>query len=82
MIDNKTINCVTLPMLKAYPVSSLVRSKLYTKQSKWLLIPNTQKCSSSDLSQNCLQNCDQSINMALVNGGYFHYTNMKLLVRF
>ena len=33
-------------------------------------------CSLSDLSQKLL-NFDQSMNMALVNGGYFHYTNMN-----
>ena len=28
MIDNKTINCITLPVHKAYPVSSVARSDI------------------------------------------------------
>ena len=49
--DNKTINCITLPLHKGYPVSSAARSNLEAHQSKWLLIPMSQKCSLSDLSQ-------------------------------
>ena len=59
-------------MYKAYPVFSEVRSYLYAQQSKWLLIPNLLKCSLSDLSQKSLAKFDPSMNMALVNGGYFH----------
>ena len=40
-----------MPLYKAYPVSSVARSNLQALQSKWLLIPNSQKCSLSDLSQ-------------------------------
>ena len=29
------------------------------------------------LFKNCSQNCDLSINMSLVNGGFLHYTDMK-----
>ena len=29
------------------------------------------------LFKNCLQNCDLSINMALLNGGFLHYTDMQ-----
>ena len=29
------------------------------------------------LLKNCLQNFDLTINMALVNGGFLHYTDMK-----
>ena len=41
-------------MYRAYPVSLVVRSNLYAQQSKLLLIPNSQKCSLSDLSQKSL----------------------------
>ena len=34
MCDSKTINCKTLPLNKAYPVSSEARSNLYAQQSK------------------------------------------------
>ena len=37
----------------------------------------SQGCSMGDPFQNCLQNFDLSINMALVNGGFLHYTDMK-----
>ena len=51
MIDNKTINCITLQLHKAYPVSSVAISNLKPQQSKWLLIPISQKCSLSDSCQ-------------------------------
>ena len=54
MIDNKTINCITLPLYIAYPICSVARSNLEAQQSKWLLIPISQKCSLSDLSQKLL----------------------------
>ena len=37
----------------------------------------SQECSLGDPFQKCLQNFDLSINMALVNGGFLHYTDMK-----
>ena len=54
MIDNKTINCITLPLHKAYPVCTVARSNLEAQKSKWLLIPISQKCSFNDLSQKLL----------------------------
>ena len=33
------------------------------------------------LFKNCLQNFDRSINMALVNGGFLHYTDMKKFLK-
>ena len=33
------------------------------------------------LSKNYLQNFDPSINMALVNGGFLHYTDMKKFLK-
>ena len=35
------------------------------------------KCTLPDPFQNCLGNFDWQINMALVNGGYLHCTDMK-----
>ena len=37
----------------------------------------SQECFLGDPFQNCWQNFDLSINMALVNGGFLHYTDMK-----
>ena len=37
----------------------------------------SQECSLGDPFQNCSQNFDPSINMALVNGGFLHYTDIK-----
>ena len=37
----------------------------------------SQECSLSNPFQNLLQNFDPSINMALVNGGYLHYMEIK-----
>ena len=59
-IDNKTINCISLPLHKAYPVSSVARSNLLAQQSKWLLISNSQKCSFSDL---CLKKSEILIRL-------------------
>ena len=64
MIDNKTINCITLPLHKTYPVSSVARSNLKVEQSKCLLIPISQKCYLNDLSRKLLAHFDPSINMA------------------
>ena len=36
-----------------------------------------QNCSLDDPRQKCLQNFDPSINMAVVNGGFLHYTDIK-----
>ena len=41
-------------MHKPYSFSSEARSNLQAQQSKWLLIPNSQKCLLSDLSQKSL----------------------------
>ena len=41
-------------MYKAYPVSSVTRSNLSAQPSQWLQIPNSEKCSLSDLSQKSL----------------------------
>ena len=40
--------------MNAYSFSSEVRSNLQAQQSKWLLIPISEKCSLSDLSQKSL----------------------------
>ena len=37
----------------------------------------SQECSLGDPFKNCSQNFDLSINMALVNGGFLHSTDMK-----
>ena len=48
----------------------------------------SQECTLGDPFKNCWRNFDPSINMALVNGGFLHYMDMKkflknlLLVRF
>ena len=41
----------------------------------------SQECSLCDPFKNCLQNFDPSINMALVNGGFLHYTDMKKFLK-
>ena len=41
----------------------------------------SQECSLGDPFQNCLQNFDPSINMALVNGGFSHYRDMKKFLK-
>ena len=33
------------------------------------------------LFKNCSQNFDPSLNMALVNGGFLHYTDMKKFLK-
>ena len=42
---------------------------------------NSQECSLGDPFQKCSQNFDLSINMALVNGGFLHYTDMKKFLK-
>ena len=37
----------------------------------------SQQCALGDPLKNCLQNFDLSINLALVNGGFLHDTDMK-----
>ena len=39
------------------------------------------ECSLGDHLQKCLQNFDLSINMALVNGGFLHYTDMEKFLK-
>ena len=51
-MTDKTVTCITLPLLKLYSVSSVANSNLYAQQSTWLLITMSQKCSLSELSQN------------------------------
>ena len=41
----------------------------------------SQECSLGDLFKNCLRNFDLSINMALVNGGFLHYMDMKKFLK-
>ena len=41
----------------------------------------SQECSLGDPFQKCLQIFDLSINMALVNGGFLHYTDMKKFLK-
>ena len=39
----------------------------------------SQKCSFVTLFKTVLRNFDSSINVAVVNGGYLRYTDMKIL---
>ena len=39
------------------------------------------ECSLGDPFQKCSQNFDLSINMALVNGGFLHYMDMKKFLK-
>ena len=41
----------------------------------------SQECSLGDPFQKCSQNFDLSINMALVNGGFLHYRDMKKFLK-
>ena len=41
----------------------------------------SQECSVGDLFKNWSQNFDPSINMALVNGGFLHYRDMKKFLK-
>ena len=41
----------------------------------------SQEYSLSDPFKNCLQNFDLSINMALVNGSFLHYMDMKKFLK-
>ena len=41
----------------------------------------SQECSLGDHFQTCSQNFDMSINMALVNGGFLHYMDMKKFLK-
>ena len=41
----------------------------------------SQECSFGDPFQECSRNVDPSINMALVNGGFLHYTDMKKFLK-
>ena len=41
----------------------------------------SQECSLGDPFQKLLQNFDLSINMALVNGGFLHYMDMKKFLK-
>ena len=53
------------------------KNLLWNRRSDFEII--LQECSLYDPFQNCSQNFDLSINMALVNGGFLHYTDMKFL---
>ena len=64
---------------------------LYTYMKKFLknlLLRNwsdfetiSQECSLGDLFQKCSWNFDPSINMALVNWGFLHYTHVKKFLK-
>ena len=41
----------------------------------------SQECSLGDPFKNCSRNFDPSINMALVNGGFLHYRDMKKFLK-
>ena len=41
----------------------------------------SQECSLCDPFQKCSQNFDPSINMAVVNGGFLHHTDMKKVIK-
>ena len=41
---------------------------------------NSQECPLGDPFQNFSSNFDPSINMALVNGGYLHYTDIFMVL--
>ena len=41
----------------------------------------SQKCSLGDPFKNCLRNFYPSKNMALVNGGFLHYMDMKKFLK-
>ena len=41
----------------------------------------SQECSLGDSFQKCSRNFDPSINMALVNGGFSHYRDMKKFLK-
>ena len=41
----------------------------------------SQECSFGDTFQKCSRNFDPSINMALVNGGFLHYKDMKKFLK-
>ena len=41
----------------------------------------SQECSLGDPLQKCARNFDPSINMALVNGGFLHYRDMKKFLK-
>ena len=41
----------------------------------------SQECSLGDPFQNCLRNFDPSLNMALVNGGFLHYTDITKFLK-
>ena len=41
----------------------------------------SQECSLSDPLQKCSQNFDLYINMALVDGGFLHYMDMKKFLK-
>ena len=42
---------------------------------------NSQECAFGDPFQKCLKNFDPSINMALVNGRFLHYRDMKKFLK-
>ena len=68
-------------------IKKFLKNLLRNRWSDFEII--SQKCSLSDLSQKLFKNFDPSLNMALVNGDYFHYADiqipkksLKLQVRF
>ena len=63
--------------LHLYVHEEILKKSFSPKPMFRFLKKNSQKYSLSDLSQKLLGNFDPSLNMALVNGGYFHYTDMN-----
>ena len=59
--------------------------KQFFKNLLWNCLSNfeivSQECSLSDPFQKCLWNFDLLINMAVVNGGFLHYTDMKKFLK-
>ena len=41
----------------------------------------SQECSMGDPFKYCSRNLDPSLNMALVNGGFLHHTDMKKFLK-
>ena len=57
----------------------LKKTFLQNRVSEFEII--SQECSLGDPFQNFSQNFDLPINMALVNGGFLHYTDMKKFLK-
>ena len=52
------------------------------RQNRWTGFQMiSQECALGDSFKYCSRNFDPSINMALVNGGFMHYTDMKKFLK-